>query len=781
MPKIETQQRRTLRYIVLIIGALALIVGSVLSPPNQTQILPLVSLTAIIFVLELLPLKLFNNNFSLIHIILFSAGLLYGSGFAVWGCLFGIAAAVGSHYMLHKRFFTVSQNNVSYLSGGIFDFGINSFTLVLTLSLFGIANGVSSTILDSSQSRLLVLGAGIFFGIFHGGLYVITSRRLDNSQLSWINWDSLALVSIEVLPVFFGFLSLLVNPLIGDGTLIIIGVVIFALGLLIFYLSAPRKNLERRLQELSALEEISRILSSDMDLEKLLNSIHIQVTNLLNVDNFYVALLDPIDQQIWYPLAVKHGLRQTWQRRPLTERLTDRVILEGKPILIPSDARQQLSKIGLPVGEDAPYAWIGVPLITSEQTIGCLALFSMSPETEFSQEDLNLLSILSGQTSVAIEIALHNALLSSDLTIGRDRLTTILNSVNEGLILFDADGKITLVNEAVSILSGIPQSEFIGHNFTNLPKPILEVIGFSNDDQDLSFGHIIKDEKLITEKFTFKMKNRSPEVFIERTFIRVSDHPGNFVGLIVNLRDITDEYQLKQTQNLISETLVHDLRSPLSSTISALDVIRDAQASGDPAGILEPSIQIAQRSSKRMLSMVESILEINRMESGKLDLSLSKFNIEDLIKESIAEFQITAKEYKVEVIFESRHEIPQVILDETKIQRVINNLIDNALKFNPEGEEIALYVESTGQDRIEIHVLDRGPGIPEEYIDSIFDRFFQVPNRSSRKRGTGLGLTYCRLTVEAHNGRIWVVNRPGGGSDFVVSLPISTQEDGAGF
>ena len=534
------------------------------------------------------------------------------------------------------------------------------------------------------------------------------------------------------------------------------------------------------MQELSALEEISRVLSSAIDLEKLLNSIHIQVTNLLNVDNFYVALLDPSDQQIWYPLAVKHGLRQTWPRRPLTERLTDRVILDGKPIMIQSDARQELSKIGLPVGEDAPSAWIGVPLITSEQTIGCLALFSMSPETEFSQEDLNLLSILSGQTSVAIEIALHNALLSSDLTIGRDRLTTILNSVNEGLILFDSDGKITLVNEAVSNLSGIPQSEFIGQNIDNLPNPILEAIAFSNYDGDLSVGNVMQDDKFITEKFSFKMKNRSPEVFIERSFIPVNDHTENFVGLIVNLRDITDEYQLKQTQNLISETLVHDLRSPLSSTISALDVINDAQASGDPAGILEPSIQIAQRSSKRMLSMVESILEINRMESGKLDLSLSKFNIEDLIKESIAEFQILAKEYQVEVTFESKHEIPQVKLDETKIQRVINNLIDNALKFSPEGEEINLSVESPGPDNIEIHVLDHGPGIPEEYIDSIFDRFFQIPERSSRKRGTGLGLTYCRLTVEAHNGRIWVENRTGGGSDFVVSLPLSAQEKGDG-
>ncbi|MBK5106543.1 MAG: GAF domain-containing protein [Anaerolineales bacterium] len=622
----------------------------------------------------------------------------------------------------------------------------------------------------------MILGAGIFFGITHGGIFVATSSTSERSKLYLGNWDTLALISIEIMPVFFGFISLLVYPLLGDGTIIILGVVIFALSLLVYYLSAPRKNLERRLQELTALEEISRVLSSDIDLEKLLNSIQVQVTNLLGVDNFYVALLDPIDRQIWYPLAVKHGLRQTWQRRPLTDRLTDRVILEGKSIMIPSDARNQLSRIGLPVGEDAPYAWIGVPLIASEETIGCLALFSMSPETEFSQDDLNLLSILSGQTSVAIEIALHNALLSSDITIGRDRLTTILNSVHDGLILIDSDGKITLVNEAVATISGIPQSEFIGHAFPELPTAIMEAVGFPADDANKSLAQINEENNLFTDKFTFKIKNSSQELFVERSLIQVFDNSGNSSGTIITLRDVTDEYHLKQTQDLISETLVHDLRSPLSSTISALDVISDAQASGDPAGILEPSIQIARRSSKRMLSMVESILEINRMESGKIDLSLSKFDLESLIEESLSEFQIIAKEYQVGIIFEPGEDFPLVKMDENKIQRVISNLIDNALKFSPEGESINIKLESPGQEMIEIHILDQGPGIPVEYADSVFDRFFQVPNHSSRRRGTGLGLTYCRLTVEAHGGRIWVQNRPERGSEFVVSLPAAAAE-----
>ncbi len=778
MPEIDSPQQRTLRIIVLAIGALALIVATVLSPFHQGQILPLVSLVFFVFLLELLPLKLFNNNYSLIHIILFSAGLLYGSGFAVWGCLIGITAAVGIQWISSHQAAFASPNNKSYFSDGIFDFSLNSFTLVLTLSLFGIPKGLSSTNLAATQALFLILGAGLFFGILHGVSYVTSSRINGAIKRIKGNWDTLALTSIEVMPVFFGFISLLFYPLVGAGTIIIQGVAIFALGLLIFYLSAPRKNLERRLQEFSTLEEISRILSSDLELERLLNSIQVQVTNLLNVDNFYVALLDPMDQQIWYPLAVKHGIRQTWQRRPITERLTDKVILEGQPLLIPNNARQKLSKIGLTVGEDAPYAWIGVPLIASGTTIGCLALFSMSPETEFTRDDLNLLSILSGQTSVAIEIALHNALLSSDITIGRDRLTTILNSVNDGLILFDSDGKITLVNEAVSFLSGLQQSEFIGQGTSDLPMAVRGAMGFSDGGANELANKFNESKEHSNEYFTFKMKNRTPELFVERSFIQVHDGADHLIGLIVSLRDVTDEYQLKQTQDLISETLVHDLRSPLSSTISALDVISDAHAAGDPAGILEPSIQIAQRSSKRMLSMVESILEINRMESGIIDLSLSKFDVEALLIESISEFQIISKEYQVEIFFEPGRDLPLVKMDENKIQRVFNNLIDNALKFSPEGEAINIKVETTGQEKIEIHVLDRGPGIPEQYADSIFDRFFQVPDRSSRKRGTGLGLTYCRLIVEAHDGRMWVEQRHDGGSDFIVALPISTPEEG---
>lgn len=777
MPKTEKTSQIYFQILFLSLSLVSLILGTILSPPSLNELIPFLILVGFIAILEFFPLDLLNYRYSLVHIVVFGGGILYGTGLVAWACVLGIGVAIGLQLVFPLRLRPNSSTVKPTLLGGLFDLGLILVSLVLALSVFGIAKGISSIEIGTNQNWLVILGAGLLFGAIHGSVYSISTRYLTSQQSPRARWDFLALISIEIMPVYLGFMTLLTYPFLRNGSLIVLGVSTFALGLLIHYLSAPRRNLERRLQELSALEEISKALSSDIDLEKLLSAIQVQVTKLLNVDNFYVALLDPVDQQIWYPLAVKNGTRQNWPRRPLTDRLTDRVILKSKSILIPHHAAQRLTKIGLPSGEDAPCAWIGVPLITSEQTIGCLALFSLTSEVEFSQDDLNLLTILSGQTTVAIEIALHNALLSSDITIGRDRLTTILNSVRDGLILINTDGRITLINEAVNRLTGLPQSEFIGHVLMDLPPDVIEMIGFTIQEASELLERIHLDEVSVFNKHSYTMVNRVPELIIERSLIPVDGESEQLAGLIILLRDITDEYKIKQAQNLISETLVHDLRSPLSSTISALDVIHDSFLSGDPAGIVEPSIQIAQRSSRRMLAMVESILEITRMESGNIELSLSKVNIETLLQESVSEFTTVALEYEVSISVNIPADLPLVRMDKNKIHRVLNNLIDNALKYTPKNGEILINGGINNQELLEIRVIDSGPGIPKEYQKRIFERFAQIPGMASRKRGSGLGLTYCHLAIEAHRGKIWVEDNPGGGSVFIFTLLVAGPDE----
>ena len=773
MPKTEKTNPSLFVFLLTITSIVSLVLATLISPPSLTQYLPFIILVLFIALLEFFPLELLNNRFYLNQIIVFSGGILYGAGTASWACVLGIGAVTGIQLLRPRKVNRDHSTRQSTIIGGLFTLSLNVAALVLALSIFGIATGFESIAGVTNPNLSAILGAGLIFGILHGSLYSIGTRYTNNYRPSKAGWDILALISIEILPLFLGFTTLLLYPILENSSLVVLGVSTFAMALLLHYLSAPRKDLERRIQELSALDEISKALSSNIDLEKLLEAIQVQVTNLLNVDNFYVALLDPVDQQLWYPLAVKNGSRQNWPRRPLTERLTDRVILESKAILLPHHADQQMADIGLPSSEDAPYAWIGVPLITSEETIGCLALFSLTSDVEFTADDLNVLSILSGQTSVAIEIALHNALLSSDITIGRDRLTTVLNSVQDGLVLLNPDGRITLVNEAVLNLTGFPQSEFIEKELKDLPVSVIQTLGYSGHEVDDLMERISQDQESAVGNAIYQMENHSIEKVIERSIIPVLNRSDNPSGWIILLRDITEDYNLKQARDLISETLVHDLRSPLSSTISALDVIQDSLANGDPAGIVEPSIQIAQRSSRRVLAMVESILEITRMESGKIDLSLSEMVINTIVDQSISEFKTVALEYKVSINKDLVDDLPPVHMDQEKIHRVLNNLIDNALKHTPENGQILISARPRDGAVVEILVSDTGPGIPEEYRQRIFERFVQVPGLPSRKRGSGLGLTYCRLAVEAHGGEIWVEERLGGGSQFIFSLPIS--------
>jgi PAS domain S-box-containing protein len=775
MPTTNKTNLSLFLFLLAITSIVSLVLATLISSPTLTQYLPLIILALFIALLVFFPLELLNNRFYLIQIVVFTGGILYGVSLASWACVLGIGFVTGIQFLRTGKAHRENSTRQSTTIDALLNLSLNLVALVLALSFFGIANGIESIIVDGYPNWVALLGAGLVFGILHGSLYMIGSRLSINKGPKKAGWDILALISIEILPIFLGFTTLLLYPILGNGSLVVLGVSNFAMALLLHYLSAPRKELERRIQELSALDEISKALSSNIDLEKLLKAIQVQVTNLLNVDNFYVALLDPVDQQLWYPLAVKNGSRQNWPRRPLTDRLTDRVILESEAILLPHHAGQQIAEIGLPSSEDAPYAWIGVPLITSQETIGCLALFSLTSDVEFTPDDLNVLSILSGQTSVAIEIALHNALLSSDITIGRDRLTTVLNSVQDGLLLLNLDGKITLVNEAVLTLTGYPQSEFIGRELKALPTSVIQTLGYSVDEINDLMEHISQYQEVAVSNAIYQLENHSTEKVIERSMIPVLSKSDKTSDWIILLRDITEEYNLKQARDLISETLVHDLRSPLSSTISALDVIQDSLANGDPAGIVEPSIQIAQRSSRRVLAMVESILEITRMESGKIELSLSEIVINTIVDQSISEFNTIAQEYKVSIDKDLNVDLPPVNMDQEKIHRVLNNLIDNALKYSPENGQILISARPRDGEMVEIKVSDSGPGIPEEYRQRIFERFVQVPGSPSRKRGSGLGLTYCRLAVEAHGGEIWVDDRPGGGSQFIFSLPISGQ------
>ena len=761
------------RLLVFTAGIILLIVSTLLVPPAPIKLGSVLLAAFFIAILSNFPLVLVDSKFSLINSVILGGGILYGGPGIGWACLLGILAghilpqALPGHRKEQKPVGQAKWIAIGY------EFGLNLIPLVVVLTIFEWQAGIGDQLLESNQPWSVVLTSGLLVGILHSVLFLSDVGLQHKPGRSRARRDFATLALLEILPVPLALLALLTFPALHLGTLAMLGFISTFIAIPLHNYDSARGYLDRRSQEFNALNQISQSLNSILDLENLLNAIHEQVTKLLGVDNFYVGLYDSGFHQIWYPLAVKHGHRQQWPRRPLMNRLTDRVILNREPILLAHHAREQLAQIGLPATEDAPYAWIGVPLIASDHAIGCLALFSISPDIEFTQDDLTLLTILSGQTSVAIEIALHNALLFTDITLGRDRLAAVLNSVGEGLALIETDGRITLANEVIASLTGLPQPDFIGKKLWEFPQPILQTFGFSHLEAENLIAQLIKGDAQLTAKVTFTLADQKPERFLERTLVPVLSQNSQVIGWVIVLRDITEEYQIRQAQDLIGETLIHDLRSPISAVLGALDVVGESIAGDDPGGMAQPAIGIARRSAQRVLGMVESLLEIARMQAGKIELNLTSAHLRTLVEHTLSEFAKQAAEYGINLQNEVPPDFPLITLDQNKILRVLGNLLDNAIKFTPEKGQIIISVALSPNNLVTIQVSDTGPGIPEEYRDKVFDRFSQVPGQVGRRRGSGLGLAYCRMAVEAHGGSIWVDSTPQGGSSFLFTLPLA--------
>lgn len=253
---------------------------------------------------------------------------------------------------------------------------------------------------------------------------------------------------------------------------------------------------------------------------------------------------------------------------------------------------------------------------------------------------------------------------------------------------------------------------------------------------------------------------------------------GGIVGYLKHQAEVQREVaeQLRRRQELretLTDFLVHDLRSPLTNVISGLETFKltvQDQLSPEDAELLELSLIGAHR----LLTMVNSLLDLRKMEEGKFPLYLKEFSPEDAISEAIRQVQLWAKQNGTIIRTEVAPDLPNLVADRWVLIRVLVNLLSNALKYTPAGKTITVSAQGTDEG-IHFAVTDEGPGIPKEYVDRIFDRFVQVEARKAGAPvGTGLGLTFCKLAVEAHGGRIWLESEVGKGTTVHFLLPFAS-------
>jgi signal transduction histidine kinase len=250
------------------------------------------------------------------------------------------------------------------------------------------------------------------------------------------------------------------------------------------------------------------------------------------------------------------------------------------------------------------------------------------------------------------------------------------------------------------------------------------------------------------------------------------------MGRLLVLHDVTKERQLDQARDDLTHTMVHDLRNPLTGISVSLELL-----DGKAGHVLSPAqrrvLRLGQSSAQKMLALVNAILDTSRLESGRMPINIVSISLRDLVCSVLAELAVLAEEKNLYLEENVPSTLPPVLADVTLIERVLVNLIGNGVKFTPNGgvirvEARTVMASETQDDRqpeMHISVFNSGSSISPELQGRLFQRF---ATGQSSESGSGLGLAFCKLAVEAHGGRIWVESESESGTTFVFTLATQT-------
>jgi len=234
--------------------------------------------------------------------------------------------------------------------------------------------------------------------------------------------------------------------------------------------------------------------------------------------------------------------------------------------------------------------------------------------------------------------------------------------------------------------------------------------------------------------------------------------------------------ELLRLREELADMIVHDLRNPLGVIIGGLQLLEHVPVAETELEYVGSVVATMGRSVRRMQRLIDTMVDIARLEGGKMALHLLPLDLGGLVEEVVAEEHHLAESRGLTLESRLPANLPVALADRDVLQRVLVNLLDNAFKFTPSGGQVWLKALPSA-DKVRVEIIDTGPGIPLEERERIFEKFTQVQGRAGTKRGSGLGLTFCRMAIKAHGGRIWVEDGPEGkGSRFVFVLPRAQEE-----
>ncbi len=496
-----------------------------------------------------------------------------------------------------------------------------------------------------------------------------------------------------------------------------------------------------RVRQRDYLLEISRLLTQELDLEKLLARILRVSIEMLAGQAGLIALKQPDGWRV----TAAHGIAPAFLSylTPLLaeEKVGELDVLELNRML--KDLTYTAS-MGLLNGT-------GLPLAAHGQVIGVIFIFRNYADL-FTPNDRVLLQSFADQAAIAV----FNAQLYGQVSYEKQRLDALLDSAADGILILNADQVIERCNAAFEKLYGLTREEIVG-------KKHSEIVRWKKEPQGRTLEESVTEGWPLTPNATLYVEGDisrplPPHLPVGITYAPLLSGEKKLRNIFVSVRDITHFRTADEIKATFISIVSHELRTPVALIKGYASTLRRDDAKWDKATISD-SLAVIEEEADRLSKMIDDLLDASRLQAGGLSLNQADVAIPSLALRVTERFASQSPKHKLVTDFPEN--FPVIIGDETRIEQVISNLVSNALKYAPDGE-----IKISGSMRPEqviICVSDEGDGIEAKDLPHIFDRFYRSTNAVKQTKGAGLGLYLARAIVEAHGGRIWADTNPDGG------------------
>lgn len=523
-------------------------------------------------------------------------------------------------------------------------------------------------------------------------------------------------------------------------------------------------EIRRRVDQLSAINTVAATVSQTLDLGITLQTALDAVLKVIPVDSGGISLVNEAAGEL--VMRAQRGWRYDFvthpMRIPLGQGMSG-IVVSNDEVLVTGDVSDDPRLVVREFAYEGVQAMAMAPMHARGRVVGILSVMNHTPY-EFSPDQIDVLRVIADQVGVALD----NARLFERAMEQSSRLGAVLDSSGDAIIATDCRGQINLVNATAEALFAVRKDDLIGQPLRQVRLHPKLRDGLRRAMSHEAGGNTVFEVTLDDGRFL--------SAIVSPVYAQPSLEGGQeSEGWVMVIQDITHLREAEKTRVNFIQAAAHDLRNPLSVTLSSLRMLeRDL---GEDSEFYREVIDMGIRGLDRVQDLIESLLNLEHIESG-VAIQCKPIDVRELIDRGLIDVQHDFQESHQTFHLNVPAELPTMMGDMHWLHRALVNLLGNANKYTPKDGEITVrtYVQD---NELYIEIEDNGPGIPPEAQTRLFERFYRVPGSDPKTKGSGLGLAIVKSVVEQHGGRVFVQSRVGQGTIFGMIFPLAAAESPA--